>query len=459
LYGGAAGGGKTYALLVWLAEGIHVPGYSGIFFRRTYAQLSKSNDSPIITSHELYRPLGGVYKSGEHRWTFPSGATIEFGHMQHEDSVHDYQGPAYHRVAFDELSQFSETQYRYLFSRMRMRKDFPVMMGIRAASNPGGQGHAWVKQRFITPDAERAVQQLSSRTPSPPGMVFWPTPKCAFVPARVADNPTLDVEDYIERMLTHLPHVLRERLLNGDWSVVEDAIIKADWLCYYEMRGDYLVPLDRHRKKMTPINRSECRRFATVDTAGTSKQKAAEKRGKPASWSVCQIWDYSPKTNFLFLRHVWRDRVNWDGLKAGVRMTLNEWNPSRVLVENAHHGPPLASELADFPVELVNPVSDSMRGQSGLPGKVERATQLLNKLEKGEVFLPRHNNHWLPDLEAEWLAWTGLDDETADQVDAAAYVAKYVKQGHGGVIQLAVPIYGPGILGGSRDGFGYGFWN
>jgi hypothetical protein len=85
--------------------------------------------------------------------------------MQHEDSVHDYQGPAYHRVAFDELSQFSENQYVYLFSRMRMRKDFPLPMGIRAASNPGGPGHAWVKQRFITPEAEQAIKQLPSRRP------------------------------------------------------------------------------------------------------------------------------------------------------------------------------------------------------------------------------------------------------------------------------------------------------
>src|SRR4029079_7529769 len=158
LYGGAAGGGKTEALLLWLAQGITVPGYSAVFFRRTYAQLAKSNDSPLTKSHDLFRPLGGKYKDSDDRWKLHSSDAIEFGHLQHEMSVMDYQGPAYHRVAFDELTQFSEAQYTYLFSRMRMRKDFPVRMGVRAASNPGGPGHSWVKARFITSEAEKVIQ-------------------------------------------------------------------------------------------------------------------------------------------------------------------------------------------------------------------------------------------------------------------------------------------------------------
>ena len=74
LYGGAAGGGKTEALLMWLAEGIHLPNYSGILFRRTYAQLTRSNDSPVTKSYELYPAFGGEYKSSDHQWHFPSGA-------------------------------------------------------------------------------------------------------------------------------------------------------------------------------------------------------------------------------------------------------------------------------------------------------------------------------------------------------------------------------------------------
>ena len=443
LYGGAAGGGKTEALLLWLAEGVNVPGYSAIFFRRTYAQLSKSNDSPLTKSHDLYRPLGGKYKASEYRWTFPSGAAIEFGHLQHEMSVQDYQGPAYHRVAFDELTQFSDQQYLYLFSRMRMRKDFPIRMGVRAASNPGGPGHAWVKQRFITHDAEKAMQQLSAYQPSPAGLVFWPNPDRAFVPARVADNPSLDINDYVARMQTHLPAVLRERLLNGDWSIVEDSAIRPDWLRYYETKGEILGALDVHGKTIGTIDCRECQRLATVDTAGTSRQKAAERKGKPASWSVCQIWDYWPKTKFLFLRYVWRDRVAWDGLKSSLKRVLDQWQPRRVLIENAHHGPPLAAELARYHTELVSPIPARARGEEGKPGKLERATALLDKLEQGEIFLPRYNNQWLPDLESEWLSWTGAEDETSDQVDAAAYAARHATGNRagvwGGVLDLGTP--------------------
>jgi phage terminase large subunit-like protein len=446
LFGGAAGGGKTLSLLLWLAQGVEVPGYSGIFFRRTYAQLVKSNDSPLTKSHELYKPLGGKFKASEYRWTFPSGATIEFGHLQHEMSVMDYQGPAYHRVAFDELTQFSEAQYTYLFSRMRMRKDFPVRMGVRAASNPGGPGHAWVKTRFITSEAERSIQALRPFEPSPPGLVFWPAENRAFVPARVADNPSLDVDDYIKRMQSNLPLVLRQCLLNGDWSIVEDAIIRLDWLRYFTTQGDMLKAHDADGKEKWQVDERQCQRFATIDTAGTSAQKAAEKRGKPASWSVCQIWDYWPQTKFLFLRYVWRDRVAWEGLKSGVRHTLNQWKPSRVLIENAHHGPPLKDELKAFTTELIS-TYPGRNSESGRPGKVERATDLLNKLEKGQVFLPKFNNSWLSELEAEWLSWTGLDDETSDQIDAAAYAARHADKGGCGAS------WGVISAGGLRGGF------
>jgi phage terminase large subunit-like protein len=303
-----------------------------------------------------------------------SGATIEFGHLQHESSVLDYQGGGYHRVAYDELTQFSEQQYLYLFSRMRMRKDFPIRMGIRCASNPGGPGHAWVKQRFITQEAERAVQALGAYQPSPAGLIFWPAPNRAFVPARVADNPSLDINDYVERMRTHLPPVLRERLLNGDWSIVEDAVIRIDWLRYYDTRGEVLSALDVNGKVIGTIDCRQCHRLATIDTAGTSKQKADERKGKPPSWSVCQIWDYWPQTKLLFLRHVWRDRVAWDGLKSSVRHVLGQWQPRRVLIENAHHGPPLAAELKGYTTELVSPIPARARGEEGKPERACRVT-------------------------------------------------------------------------------------
>lgn len=426
LYGGACGGGKTHALLLFLLGPIAYPGYSGIYFRRTYSQLGKSNDSVMTKAIELFVPLGGKYKSSERKWYFPSGATIEFGHLPHESSVQDYQGQAYHRIAFDELTQFSETQYTYLFSRLRKRADVSYALAVRAASNPGGPGHQWVKARFISPEAEKAIQQLESTQPSPENWLFQINPKRAFVPARLVDNPSLDIGDYMDRMQTQLSPMLRQRLLNGDWSAVEDAAIKPDWLRYYEMQGAYLIPKDVSNNRITTIEEMSCKRFATIDTAGTSEQRAQENKGKPASYSVVQIWEYCSKTRYLFLRHVWRKRVAWNDLKNLVPQVLQKWRPSKVLIENAHFGVPLKSELAGFQVELVNSVPTGMQRSTGKTGKLERATTLLNCLEEGRVFLPQFNNEWLYDLETEWLSWTGQEDETSDQIDTASYAARHV---------------------------------
>lgn len=428
LYGGACGGGKTQALLMYLAEGVKIPDYSGVLFRRTLTQLQKSNDSPITKSYALYRPLGGKYNSSKYRWTFPSGATIEFGHLPFEGSELNYQGPAYHRVAFDELTQFSEHQYTYLFSRMRMRKDFPVRMGIRAASNPGGPGHNWVKNRFVTSEAIKSIQNTSYNEPSPRKFIFWMNPNRAFVPARVADNPSLDVDDYISRMRDNLTTILRQRLLNGDWSAVEDAVIRAEWFRYYLMQDQMIQLLDKQQRCILSIDSRACYRYATIDTAGTSKDKTDKRKGKEASWSVVQIWDCFIRQKLLVLRDSWRDQVDWMDLKMGAKKILEKWNPQEVCIENAHLGPALQDELSRttrFRVTLLSPIPQVARGDGGAPGKLERATALLNKLELGEVYFPLGNNTWLPDLIDEFTAWSGAEGELSDQIDAAAYAARH----------------------------------
>lgn len=281
-----------------------------------------------------------------------------------------------------------------------------------------------MKSRFVTDDAIAALQDGQPR-------VFYAdeaNEDRAFVPALLRDNPALDYDEYVKGSLMQLPPILRARLLAGDWSVIEDALIRLEWLRYFTMRGEILEPLNADGDKIDEIHDVQCQRFATIDTAGTSKQKAEEKKGKPASWSVCGIWDYWPKPDFLFLRHVWRARVDYIDLRARAEEVLGQWRPSRVFIENAHLGPALIGDLklAGLPAEGLNPVTKSMKGQSGVPGKVERATDLLNRLEAGKLFLPRHDNAWLPVLESEWLSWTGLVDQPDDQVDMASYAAGHV---------------------------------
>jgi hypothetical protein len=436
LYGGAGGGGKTWALLRWLGDGFNVPGYTGIFFRRTYPQLSRSNDSPIAQSQEIYKPLGGVYSATAHAWTFSSGAKIEFGHLQYETSVYDYQGPSYHRVAFDELTQFSEDQYLYLFSRMRKRVGFPIPCGVRSATNPGGLGHQWVKARFVTQDAMDMISGLEVHHPCPAGSVYWPAPSRAFVPSRVADNPTIDVEDYLTRLRTYLPPVLAAQIAAGDWRVSEGTLIDPGWLRYYDQAGEMLVRLDLDGSKLGSVDCRTCRRFATIDTAGTSKDKAAEDRGRPASWSVVAIWDWHQPTGTLYLRHVGRWRVGYVELKTRTLQTLEAWSCRKVYIEGAHFGPALAAELPGLNCELVGPVIGGMATGAGGSAKLERATAagLFTALENGKLLLPSRLHGgpaWVTDYESELLGWTGRDGETADQIDVSSYAAHVTRRQSG----------------------------
>lgn len=417
LYGGAAGGGKSEALLMWLAEGVGIPGYSGIIFRRTFPQLNKSNDSLIAKSYRLYPALGGVYHITNKCWTFPLGETISFGHLQHENSVYDYQGSAFHRIAFDELTQFTLDQYLYLFSRIRSALNFPITLGVRASANPGGIGHIWVKDRFITIDALEDLRGMDVSQPTPPSRVYWPTIHRAFVPARIADNPFLDLFAY-EQKLNHLPPVTRERLKNGDWSIMPDGLIKPNWLRYFTLTGEHINLQDAKSHNFIHCHQRECYRFATIDTAGSAKEKTQEAKGKPHSWSVIAVWDRLPpqyQGPWLVCRHIWRGRVGFTELCQEVRNVQKEWKCSSIKVEDATMGGPLQNLLrSEMPIQLIS---------TGGKDKVTRAAPLLNMLEKGQVFLPKFENDWRPTLEAEWLGWQGLEGETADQIDVAAYAA------------------------------------
>jgi phage terminase large subunit-like protein len=154
-----------------------------------------------------------------------------------------------------------------------------------------------------------------------------------------------------------------------------------------------------------------------VDTAGSTKDITRESKGKPHSWSVAGVWDFKRlgDSAALIARDVWRDRVGFVEMCDRLRTINRDWKPSRIIVEDATMGPDLADVLRnELPIELI---------PTGGKGKVERATLLLNMLSKGQVFLPKGNTSWRHPLEAEWLSWQGLDDETNDQVDMAAYAA------------------------------------
>lgn len=193
LYGGAAGGGKSDALLMAAAQYVHVPDYSALILRRTYADLSLPH-AIMDRAKSWWIPQGVRWDDKNKRFTFPSGATVTFGYLDTERDRYRYQGAELQFVAFDELTQFPKAWYIYLLSRLRRAAGSVVPLRVRSASNPGGIGHDWVKQRFMGDVLDGRV----------------------FVPAGLADNPSIDREEYL-KPLALLDPTLRKQLLDGVW--------------------------------------------------------------------------------------------------------------------------------------------------------------------------------------------------------------------------------------------------
>lgn len=193
LYGGAAGGGKSDALLMAALRGADTPGYAAILFRRTYADLALPG-ALMDRAKDWLAGTAAHWSDKTKTWTFPSGATLTFGYLEHEDDKYRYKSAEFHFVGFDELTQFSETQYTYLLSRLRRTAGFSIKPHARAASNPGGPGHDWVHARFV-----------DEKTASAP-----------FVPARLADNPHIDEAEY-SKQLDKLDSTTRMQLKEGRW--------------------------------------------------------------------------------------------------------------------------------------------------------------------------------------------------------------------------------------------------
>ena len=238
LYGGAAGGGKSDAMLAEALRQVHIPNYRGIIFRQTYPQL----EALISRSVELYKAAypKAKYNDTKKVWTFPSGSQIFFGYMLREKDKYNYQGKPYDFIGFDELTQFSMTQYEYLRSRNR-----PAGPGtrvyMRATANPGGVGHGWVKERFITAAVPGNTIYTSEDIVTPEGQKMRVKSSRIFIPSTVFDNKELLKNDpqYLAR-LAILPEAERNALLYGDWDSFSGQV-------FMEWRNDPVHYKDRRQ--------------------------------------------------------------------------------------------------------------------------------------------------------------------------------------------------------------------
>ena len=206
LFGGAAGGGKSYGQIVdALLFALTYPGSKQLILRRTFSELEKSL---IRVSLALYPKEVYTHNASSHTGKFKNGSLIDFGYCASENDVYQYQSAEYDVIRFDELTHFTEMQYVYLISRVRGVNGYPKC--VKSSTNPGGVGHSWVKARFIDP--------------APPNEIFKTDVGTTrvFIPSLLDDNAFLTSSDpgYKTR-LASLPERERRALLFGDWNIFE----------------------------------------------------------------------------------------------------------------------------------------------------------------------------------------------------------------------------------------------
>lgn len=252
LYGGAKGGGKSEAIVIEPLRQIDKAGYKGLLIRRTYPRLEELT----ARAKDLYPAVGGKWVDKHQRFEFLTSDTsstirrhafIRFGHCQHEEDKRNYQGHEYQFIGFDQLEEFTESQYLFLMAQNRSSIE-QLKCYIRGTANPGGPGHWWVKRRFIDGKTPRETYEneytlydnrILSRTSS-------------YIPATVRDNPKVNPQ-YIATLM-QLPERDRQALMEGDWGAYDGGsvfdkqgmrmqqsrIMDPQWVGYLKDMGEYI---------------------------------------------------------------------------------------------------------------------------------------------------------------------------------------------------------------------------
>lgn len=353
---------------------------------------------------------------------------VTFGYIGDGGVFTRYQSAEFQYCAFDELTQHCEDDYLYLFSRLRRIKcpihastinescascsqlaRVPIRM--RAASNPGGVGHSFVKNRFKI--------EADKDPDDPTGQTIRYIGKCPdrpFIPSLAKDNPFLDRDEYV-KSLQNLPDVVRKQLLAGDWSISHDARYKSHWFNRRWSRygNSYVLGPDGHGPHVQLSNLS--RLFFTVDPASSSREGPGDKENwakigeHNMSWTVICVWGYTHDGHLLLL-YMHRIREEIPQVLDQIRRLNRQWRPNYIVVESAGLGRGVFQLLAmhGLPVRPIHPHTD----------KVVRATNMMLLAERGRVWLPQQsfNFPWVKEIEDELFVWMGHTLQQDDIVDA-----------------------------------------
>jgi hypothetical protein len=248
LFGGAAGGGKSEVLAAAALQYADVPGYAALLFRESYMDLAKP-DALIPRLREILHPTDAQWNGSLREWRFPSGAVLAFGYLDGEGDAENFQGAAAQYWGFDEAGQIRPGHMEYLKTRARRRADVQVPIRFRYSANPGGRAHEWLVKHFIH---------------GAPGNGK------IFIPSKAVDNPGLDLEDYGRRLDSVDDPVLRARMRDGDWGIMDrTGLVCQEWTP--EVEAQCVVSADHFEAFVHA--------YAGADPGGHSREQARDMFG------------------------------------------------------------------------------------------------------------------------------------------------------------------------------------
>lgn len=374
LFGGAAGGGKSSALLMSALQYVDIPGYSAILFRKTFADLSLPG-ALMDRARDWFSLYDEIHwNANSYVFTFPSGARISFGYLNNTNDYLRYKGAEFQFIGMDEVTEIREQDYRYLFSRLRRPASGPlakVPLRMRAASNPAPN---WVRQRFIVEGKEE-------------GRIF--------VPSKLTDNPGIDADSY-RSALQALDPIERRRLEMGDWW--------ATTLGTMFSREGFVI-IDPHE---VPQVTSMARVVRFWDLAATEPSHS----NPNPDWTVGTLMLFDQ--GIAYVLDVKKARVKGDKVEALIGQTAAEDGPTvpiRMEQEPGSSGKALADQYARY----VLPGYDfgAIRATGD---KVTRARPFAAAVANGNVRLVR--SAWLSDYLDEFSSFPEACDHD-DQVDSS----------------------------------------
>ena len=423
IYGGSAGGGKSFWLLTEAARHHAVSGYVAKIFRRTYAQVAGGGGLWDET-FTLYNHLQGKANSSELSWQFPSGAKVGFGHLQHEKDKYSHQGKQYAFIGFDEADHFEWSQIWYLYSRNRSTCGVRPVMKMTVNPNPSHPLKDfiawWLDDKGQFPNLEKAGvirwfvrdEQENILWHDTDTEEFWRytdamretvnkdfvPPSVTFIPASVDDNPALLKKDpgYKSRLMS-LPRVERQRLLYGDWLTAPSAGL------YF--KREWFNTAQRLPKKFSRFVRA-------WDLAGSNKKQS---KNSKLDYAVGALWGVTPDKSYYIL-DVQRLRGTPAQVKQKVLNTANadreQWGRVTIKVPQ-DPGQAGADQVEAYNKLLAGHV---VKFQRPTGSKITRAEGFSSQVENGNVWVVQ--GAWNDALFTELEQFPDGDHD--DQVDANA---------------------------------------